>query len=646
MIANSRVDDSGAELQRILEAQQLTILFQPIADVRTASILGYEALMRGPQNSRLASPMDLLGAAKQCGMTAALETLSCRLAIERFTQQQLAGKLFVNLGGPTLTAPDVDMPSALVDMATRAGLSPMRLMVELTEHDRIEDMARMEAVRQRLGTLGIGLALDDFGEGRSNLRLWAQLDPDIVKLDKFFVGNVYAERRKVEALRAMVRLAEAYETPLVVEGVEHARDLAILRDLGCQYAQGYLLGRPNATPDKHLGEHARGILESRKIAVMPASTHRTDRSVTAASLTLSIPTVTAADCCEQVARIFTDNPDAHAIAVLESGKPVGLINRRRFADRYGQPFHRELFGRRSCTMFMHPGALTVDQHTPIDALVEVLLGEDQHYLQDGFVITDGEQYLGLATGESLVRAVTERRVEAARHANPLTFLPGNIPITEHIRRLLNAKTPFSAAYFDLNDFKPFNDLYGYWRGDEMIKLVASVIATHSEPQHDFVGHVGGDDFVALFQSDDWLRRCENIVREFNTKARALFDQEQLDIGGIEGEDRRGLRTFFPLTTISVGVVAIQGGAPITPESVASAAASAKKQAKGQRNGLYVGNPMEFGKDRGNFYAVRPAPDYPDERRVRWFKYQETEKKRRIGASTSRLLGADGAMVPG
>jgi diguanylate cyclase (GGDEF)-like protein len=74
-----------------------------------------------------------------------------------------------------------------------------------------------------------------------------------------------------------------------------------------------------------------------------------------------------------------------------------------------------------------------------------------------------------------------------------------------------------ACYFDLNQFKPFNDLYGYWRGDEMILLAAQAITRHADARRDFVGHVGGDDFVVLFQSDDWETRSRQILADFNPR---------------------------------------------------------------------------------------------------------------------------------
>jgi len=169
----------------------------------------------------------------------------------------------------------------------------------------------------------------------------------------------------------------------------------------------------------------------------------------------------------------------------------------------------------------------------------------------------------------------------------LTFLPGNIPITEHIERLLASGGEFVACYGDLNNFKPFNDHYGYWRGDEMIRLMASLSISHCDGQRDFVGHVGGDDFILLFQSDDWEKRCENLVHAFNLGAVALYDELGKEKGGIEAEDRHGVPRFFPFTSLSIGAVRIRVNQFRTAEQVASAAALAKHAAKSANAGLYV-----------------------------------------------------------
>jgi GGDEF domain-containing protein len=127
-------------------------------------------------------------------------------------------------------------------------------------------------------------------------------------------------------------------------------------------------------------------------------------------------------------------------------------------------------------------------------------------------------------------------------------------ISEHIGRLLASGADFVACYADLSDFKPFNDLYGYWQGDEAIKLAASVITRHCDAAADFVGHVGGDDFVVLFQSEDWQQRCERMVAEFADRVPSLYDEAARATRGIRVEDRHGVERFFPFTALYVGAV--------------------------------------------------------------------------------------------
>lgn len=388
-------------------------------------------------------------------------------------------------------------------------------------------------------------------------------------------------------MTGLVGLARAYGTRLIAEGIETEGELAVLRDLGVPFGQGFLLGTPSEAPARQISAQLVGAIESRQIAVYPETVRQPSRHRTAGQTVILAPAVAPSTPNNELALLFGRHPELHALPVVDAGTPVGLINRRAFMDRYAQPFQRELYGRKACTVFMNPQPLVVDKATPLESLTRVMTGDDQRHLADGFIVTDAGHYLGIGTGEALVRAVTEIRIEAARYANPLTFLPGNIPISEHIARLLANQVPFVACYSDLNQFKPYNDQYGYWRGDEMIKLAAQSLSAHCNPVRDFLGHVGGDDFVLLFQSEDWARRCEEAIAEFNRLAQRLFNAEDLAAGGIRGEDRLGNPAFFPLTTMSIGAVPVAPDDYRNPEDVASAAAVAKRQAKGRKVSLYV-----------------------------------------------------------
>lgn len=574
-------------LGAIIDEGRLRFVFQPIADITSVAVFGFEALMRGPAGSPLESPEVMLRVARDEGRLLELEIAAALGAIAAFGQLRLPGKLFINLGAPAIEAFAEDRGALLFRAAVDAGIAPARLMIELTEHERVEHPERLREALTVFSAQDIGLALDDFGDGRSSLRLWSQLRPAIVKLDKYFTRDVHRDPRKVDVVRAMLTLAERFGTLLVAEGIETPAELAVLRDLGCRYAQGYLLGRPLEQPASVLPSDVDSVLISSKIAVLPNAMPDPHPDHTVARLIVEAPTVPTDECNDEVRRVFARWPDLHAVAVVDGDYPVGLIDRRTFLDRYAQPYFNDLYGRRACSGMMNSRPLRVDRSVPIESMVRMLAGDDQRYLFEGFIVTDSGRYAGLATGESLVRAVTERRIEAARHANPLTLLPGNIPITEHIRRLLLADASFAACYFDLNNFKPYNDLYGYWRGDEMIKLAAQTILEICDQGQDFIGHVGGDDFVVLFQSEDWELRCRRAVHEFAARARSLFNQADLDRNGFESEDRRGFRAFFPLTALSVGAVEVVPGQYRSPEDVASAAAAAKKVAKGAPGGFHL-----------------------------------------------------------
>ena len=168
-----------------------------------------------------------------------------------------------------------------------------------------------------------------------------------------------------------------------------------------------------------------------------------------------------------------------------------------------------------------------------------------------------------------MREITQMQINAARYANPLTLLPGNVPIDEHIDRLLENGTRFSACYIDLDHFKPYNDVYGYRKGDDMLRLTGKILSGHCDPQKDFVGHIGGDDFIILFQSEDWEQRCRAIIDAFVAAVPDFYCTEDRKRGGYISEDRRGKQVFHTLATISLGLVKVEPSLRFAPPDCSS-----------------------------------------------------------------------------
>jgi EAL domain-containing protein (putative c-di-GMP-specific phosphodiesterase class I)/GGDEF domain-containing protein len=570
-------------LDDILRTGRLSPVFQPVIDLAQGRIYGYESLIRGPRGTQLHMPEALFGEARRRGVHPLVEHASAASGLHAFQVQEAPAdsKLFLNMSASALlhfwVQWGAEMPARLLEACA---IDPARIVIELTEHDPVcPDLRVLTEVFRALRAYGVRLALDDYGVGHASLQLWSEAQPDLVKVDRYFFHGIARDERRQKLVRAVLSVAQCLGTPTIAEGIETAEDLATVRDLGIRYAQGWFLGIPEPGLNLEVPLQVRQTLARRPVPRGPSLAP----GATAGTLRVQAPPVSPGrHTNDDVHRLFHDHKALHAVAVVDDdNRPVGIINRRDFTERYAQRYTRELFGRDACSTFMNARPVLVDVHASIDQLSHVLLSEDQRYLVDGFIITRDGNYDGLGTGEALVRSVTEMRIEAARYANPLTSLPGNIPISQHIASLLEGGVDFITCYGDLNHFKPFNDVYGYWRGDDMIQLCASVIRANCDPQRDFVGHVGGDDFVILFRSGDWQERAERIIAEFNRGAIALYDEEGRALGGIEAEDRYGILRAFPFVTLSIGAlrVAPVSGLRIRPEDIASAAARVKHKVK-------------------------------------------------------------------
>lgn len=230
-------------------------------------------------------------------------------------------------------------------------------------------------------------------------------------------------------------------------------------------------------------------------------------------------------------------------------------------------------------MVMDQTPLVVDHRESIQSVGMLLSRLDGRYLRDGFIQVADQNYLGVGSGQDLMRLITEMQISAARYANPLTQLPGNVPINEHIDRLLRSGQMFAACHVDVDHFKPFNDTFGYRSGDDIILMLGQLLQEQVNSSDDFVGHIGGDDFIILFQSKDWEKRCRRILQLFDELVVRHCAPECASAGGYVAENRKGEPVFHPVPSLSIGAVRVLPGFFDSHRDVAAAASNAKKEAK-------------------------------------------------------------------
>jgi GGDEF domain-containing protein len=258
---------------------------------------------------------------------------------------------------------------------------------------------------------------------------------------------------------------------------------------------------------------------------------------------------------------------------------VWLVERVVFLNELMQSLYGiELYGKRKIIDFQSHAPVQVDIMSTLEEASQIVTSATT--APQAFMVTQGGRYFGVCTVLDLLHRITEQQICSARHANPLTLLPGIVPTNDAIERLLYSRTAFSLAYYDLDHFKPYNDHYGYDAGDAVIQKLADILRSVYRKEFSLIGHIGGDDFVVVDMSEAAVPHCEEVLRRVKDAVPAFYSKEHVLACGIDGIDRQGQNCRFPLIGVSCGLVPPECTASCKshPE-ISDLAAQAKKMAK-------------------------------------------------------------------
>jgi len=560
-------------LSSILAQNGLHSLFQPIISLSERRIIGYEALSRGPSNSPLHSPINLFAVARQAGRLSELEML-CRLsACRRFSEQKLPGKLFLNVSPESLLEP-THQPGRTLKLLQDFGIDPSNVVIELTEQTPTDDFQLLQNALHHYRAMGFSIALDDLGAGYSSLRLWSELRPDYVKIDRHFIDGIHQDGLKREFVGSILQIAKASRALVIAEGIELPEELAVLTEMGVDLVQGYLLCRPQEQPP----QEARTLLPKLEATSLTLSEEASDLS----ALLNEQPAVAQSTPTADVLEAFRRQANLNSVAVLdEHNHPCGIVHRHSLSEALLKPFATELFARKPISRLMSNDFLAVELSQSLQQVSRLLTSRARQRIEEDFIITQQGQYLGLGRVIDVLKLITELKIQQARHANPLTLLPGNVPIQQCLTRLLQQARESVICYVDIDSFKPFNDIYGYGRGDEVLLCLAQCLNDRVDPSRDFVGHIGGDDFLLVLGEEDWRKRLNQLLEDFQNQCRRFYRAEHLEAGCFIASNRQGQRQEFPLLSLSIGVVHLkpESCGRLDAAQLAELASQAKHHAK-------------------------------------------------------------------
>lgn len=573
------------EISKIIDNKQIKTVFQPIISLRDGSILGHEALSRVTGETFITNPEQLFYYAGKCNRLWDLELLCRTQSLESafLNQDQPIGnkKLFVNVN-PNIMYDIKFRQGFTKEYLSQYGITPENIIFEITERNAVNDMSSFKNTVTHYKEQTYKIAIDDAGAGYSGLNLIGDIKPHYIKLDMNLIRNIDTDSIKFALVKSMIELSHLANIHLIAEGIETQEELTTLIDLGVQFGQGYFIQRPAETILPILPPIINTIKE-----VNRKRNHTFGNQVNniyIENLTKDTKTILPSTSVEHVFEIFKREPSTLGLCIVKNNNVIGIISKARFtlqlSGRYGFSLHQN----KAISTLMETDFLSVDFQTPISTVTHIAMSRPADKLYDFIIVTKNNEYLGTVTIKDLLQKTTEIEVINAKHQNPLSGLPGNIIIEQKIYNCISSSNKYSILYLDIDNFKAYNDVYGFENGDMIIKLLATTI-TKFTGKEQFIGHIGGDDFVIIVNNYNIETLCQSIIKSFEHEVLGFYNVGDLENGYIITQNRHGETEKYPLISLTIVSVSNEHTSFTDPYQVSEQLASLKKQCK-QRKGSF------------------------------------------------------------
>ncbi len=540
-------------LDYIISNKQIKTFFQPIISLRDGSVLGHEALSRITCESEIKNPDMLFTVAGEYNRLWELELLCRTTALEaafKFMVPPYSKKLFINVNPHTMH--DESFKKGFTkSFLEQYDITPNNVIFEITERNVITDMNGFRATIDHYKGQDYKIAIDDAGAGYSGLNLISDVNPNYIKLDMKLIRGVDSDSLKYALVKGMVEFSKVSNIFLIAEGIETYEELDTLVNLGVQYGQGYLIQKPDAEV-KEISQEV--LQELKKINLRKNHTSQSIISnIYIENLCTATGIVSPTVMVPDVYDTFKKNPDCFGLCVIENELPVGIVTQEKLALRLSGHYGFALNQNKTISQIMDKSFLSVDHKTPVSVVSSMALSRPNDKLYDFIVVTENDKYIGTVTIKDLLQKTTEIEVSAAKHQNPLTGLPGNLIIEQKLSQCAASAERYSVAYFDIDNFKAYNDVYGFENGDLVIKLLADILKQHISDEQ-FIGHVGGDDFIVIVYDHVTAEYFKDIAEQFELEVLDFYNLKDIQNGYITTTNRRGEVEQFPLVTLTSVVV--------------------------------------------------------------------------------------------
>jgi diguanylate cyclase (GGDEF)-like protein len=254
-------------------------------------------------------------------------------------------------------------------------------------------------------------------------------------------------------------------------------------------------------------------------------------------------------------------------------------------EMLGGRYGFSLYSKKKVQQLIKTDFLRVNYNVPVNQVSRLAMQRPFERLYNPIVVEKDGKYFGIVTIKDLLDACTKVEVDTAMHCNPLTGLPGNLLIEKEILSRVFGNTPYCITYYDIDNFKAYNDAYGFQNGDIMLVLVADILK-ECATKNEFIGHIGGDDFIVICDYHGGEDYCKTIIDHFTLKVSSLYRDEDLENGYIVSKNRHGVTENFPIASLSIAGISNQVKAYQNIDDFSKDIALLKKKCKRQPGNYY------------------------------------------------------------
>jgi len=565
--------------------------FQPIVNIHSGICYGYEALLRNHEAAGFSSIAEFFDAAYNDQVLYAVDLYLREKAITKFTQLEWKNqvKLFFNLDNRVLNSADYK-PGNTLNQLKFSNVSQDAFCFEISERHELNHNQEVADVLNNYRSQGFKIAVDDCGAGFAGLKLLYHVRPDFIKIDRFFIQDITDDLNKRIFVSSLVNLAHILGSIVIAEGVETEKEYHSCRNIGCDLIQGYLIQRPTVDI---------GQLQIRydHIKALSEEEQRKDKSGDKKLIDMQMEYIEPVSNCANVFDVFEKFKarQHHTFfpVVNNNHEPLGIISDKSFKDytfsRFGSQLLQNPSIGKNLNRFITKFPIT-DIHTPVEKILEIYT-QNEHI--EGIIIVDNLKYKGFLDARSLLKVLNEKNLAIARDQNPLTKLPGNTLIHKYVSEaMLETDTSYYFVYFDFDNFKPYNDTYGFRQGDRVILLFSEILKSRAQNLYGFAGHVGGDDFfmgVKDMELKKVYAKVQKLVKRFQNDVTSFYDSEAIEKGCILAKDREGRKVCFPLLTVSAVILELPAPRSFvySVEEIGKKMAKKKKSAKNSADKICV-----------------------------------------------------------